>query len=57
MKNENLQTWFSNIAKQIQSLSHESDAPATGRRIVQLMRALEEVKQFHQVCPLITPSV
>ncbi|XP_037498148.1 WASH complex subunit 5 [Rhipicephalus sanguineus] len=45
-KNANLQAWFSEMSKQIDSLSYE-DTTATGRKIVQLIQALEEVEQFH----------
>ncbi|XP_064486870.1 WASH complex subunit 5-like isoform X2 [Ornithodoros turicata] len=47
-KNANLQAWFSEMSKQIDSLSFE-DMTATGRKIVQLIQALEEVEQFHQL--------
>jgi len=39
---ENLQAWFMEMAKQIRSLNHE-DSTAAGRKIVQLIQALEEV--------------
>lgn len=39
---ENLQAWFMEMAKQIGSLNHE-DSTAAGRKIVQLIQALEEV--------------
>ncbi|XP_077497040.1 WASH complex subunit strump isoform X1 [Amblyomma americanum] len=47
-KNANLQAWFSEMSKQIDSLSYE-DTTGTGRKIVQLIQALEEVEQFHQL--------
>lgn len=47
-KNENLQAWFSEMSKQVDSLDYE-DTTATGRKIVQLIQALEEVEQFHQL--------
>ncbi|PSN50014.1 WASH complex subunit 5 [Blattella germanica] len=47
-KNENLQAWFADISKQINSLNHE-DATASGRKIVQLIEALQEVQVFHQL--------
>ncbi|XP_023214249.1 WASH complex subunit 5-like, partial [Centruroides sculpturatus] len=47
-KNENLQAWFKEMSKQIESLSY-SDATVTGRKIVQLIQALEEVQEFHQL--------
>uniref|UniRef100_A0A8C5PLS0 WASH complex subunit 5 n=1 Tax=Leptobrachium leishanense TaxID=445787 RepID=A0A8C5PLS0_9ANUR len=47
-KNENLQAWFREISKQIQSLNYE-DSTAAGRKTVQLIQALEEVQEFHQL--------
>ncbi|XP_072269332.1 WASH complex subunit 5 [Pyxicephalus adspersus] len=47
-KNENLQAWFREISKQIQSLSYD-DSTAAGRKTVQLIQALEEVQEFHQL--------
>ncbi|GFW82443.1 WASH complex subunit 5 [Trichonephila clavipes] len=47
-KNDNLQAWFKDMAKQIESLNYD-DATATGRKIVQLIQALEEVQEFHQL--------
>lgn len=47
-KNENLQAWFGEMAKQIGSLSFE-DSTSAGRKIVQLIQALEEVQEFHQL--------
>lgn len=41
-KNDNLKAWFQDISKQIDSLSH-SDSTVAGRKIVQLIQALEEV--------------
>lgn len=41
-KNANLQAWFSEMSKQIDSLNYE-DTPGAGRRLVQLIQALEEV--------------
>ncbi len=47
-KSENLQTWFSNMSQQIQHL--QLDKPtSSGRTIVQLIQALQQVQQFHQV--------
>lgn len=46
-KNESLQAWFNDIAKQIMSLNQENNASA--RKIVQLIQALEEVQEFHQL--------
>nr|XP_014350179.1 PREDICTED: WASH complex subunit strumpellin [Latimeria chalumnae] len=47
-KNENLQAWFREISKQITSLNYE-DSTAAGRKTVQLIQALEEVQEFHQL--------
>nr|XP_034958634.1 WASH complex subunit 5-like [Zootoca vivipara] len=47
-KNENLQAWFREIAKQIMSLDYD-DSTAAGRKTVQLIQALEEVQEFHQL--------
>ncbi|CAH1773129.1 unnamed protein product [Owenia fusiformis] len=47
-KNENLQAWFTEMAKQINSLDYD-DSTAAGRKIVQLIQALEEVQEFHQL--------
>ncbi|XP_046858069.1 WASH complex subunit 5-like [Xenia sp. Carnegie-2017] len=47
-KNENLQAWFREMSTQIQSLDYE-DSTAAGRKIVQLIQALEEVQEFHQL--------
>ena len=46
--NEQLQNWFKEIAGQIQALDY-ADATVAGRKIVQLIQALEEVQEFHQV--------
>ena len=40
---DSLQTWFTSMAKQIDSLNYE-DSTSAGRKIVQLMQALEEVR-------------
>ncbi|XP_048363465.1 WASH complex subunit 5 isoform X1 [Sphaerodactylus townsendi] len=47
-KNENLQAWFREISKQIMSLNYD-DSTAAGRKTVQLIQALEEVQEFHQL--------
>ncbi|KAG7248462.1 hypothetical protein CRUP_021006, partial [Coryphaenoides rupestris] len=41
---ENLQAWFREISKQIESLNYE-DSTAAGRKTVQLIQALVEVRQ------------
>jgi len=48
VKNENLQSWFNDIAAQISSMDY-ADATMAGRKIVQLMQALDEVQEFHEV--------
>jgi len=47
-RNEQLQAWFHDIAGQMSSLDYV-DATVAGRKIVQLIQALEEVQEFHQV--------
>ncbi|XP_071483871.1 WASH complex subunit 5-like [Diadema antillarum] len=47
-KNDNLQAWFSEMSKQITSLAYD-DSTAAGRKMVQLIQALEEVQEFHQL--------
>jgi len=49
-KNERLQKWFEEISKQIFALDF-NDEKIAGRKIQQLIQALEEVEQFHQVRP------
>lgn len=43
-KNQDLYTWFMEISKHIDSLKQED-----GRKIVQLLQALEQVQEFHQL--------
>ncbi|XP_054285996.1 WASH complex subunit 5-like isoform X1 [Macrosteles quadrilineatus] len=47
-KNDNLQKWFLDINKQISSLNIE-EPTISGRKIVQLIQALDEVQEFHQL--------
>lgn len=47
-KNEHLQAWFTEMASQITSLSYD-DSTSAGRKITQLVQALEEVQEFHQL--------
>lgn len=47
-QNEDLQRWFKNIADKIMSLDIE-DSTGGGRRMQQLISALEEVEQYHQI--------
>ncbi|KAL3276150.1 hypothetical protein HHI36_020869 [Cryptolaemus montrouzieri] len=46
-KNENLERWFLEISKQIDSLT--MDNLSSSRKTVQLIQALEEVQEFHQL--------
>lgn len=46
-KNTNLQKWFVEISKEVNSLDQTSSN--SGRKIVQLIQALEEVQEFHQL--------
>ena len=49
-KNENLQKWFLLISNKINALSYEaSGTTSTGRDITQLVTAIQEVLNFHQV--------
>ncbi|CAH0547854.1 unnamed protein product [Brassicogethes aeneus] len=46
-KNENLEKWFLEISKQVETLhQHENNS---SRKLVQLIQALEEVQEFHQL--------
>lgn len=42
---EKLVAWFNEMSKQIESLKHE-DLTSAGRKIVQLIQALEEVQGY-----------
>ncbi|KAJ8919831.1 hypothetical protein NQ315_006360 [Exocentrus adspersus] len=46
-KNENLHLWFLEISQQVQSLVQGDTG--SSRKIIQLIQALEEVQQFHQL--------
>lgn len=46
--NKSLKKWFLNINKKIESLQFE-EANLSGRRIIQLIQALEEVQVFHNL--------
>ncbi|KAK4872669.1 hypothetical protein RN001_014698 [Aquatica leii] len=46
-KNVNLQKWFVEISKEVDSLDQSSTN--SGRKIVQLIQALGEVQEFHQL--------
>jgi WASH complex subunit strumpellin len=45
----NLNKWFHDIAREIDSLDCSASAVASGRKMQQLKQALEEVEQFHQL--------
>lgn len=47
-KNESLQLWLREIAQQVEALNYE-EGTASGRKMVQLISALEEVQEFHQL--------
>nr|XP_018671591.1 WASH complex subunit 5 isoform X1 [Ciona intestinalis] len=47
-KNDQLKSWFEQMSRQISSLDY-SDSTSAGRKMVQLMQALEEVQEFHQL--------
>lgn len=47
-KNENLQKWFFDIAEKINSLDY-NDSTLAGRKIQQLIQALAEVEQYHEI--------
>ena len=47
-KDVHLMSWFKDISKQIEALNYQ-DSTLAGRKIHQLMAALEEVQEFHQV--------
>ena len=49
-KNENLQKWFLLISNKIDALSYEaSGTTSTGRDITQLVTAIQEVLNFHEI--------
>lgn len=48
VKDENLQHWFLQMGKQVRSLDCK-EAGRAGRKIQQMILALEEVEQFHQI--------
>ena len=47
-RNENLQAWFDEMALQIDNLNYD-DSTSAGRKIIQLIQAMEEVLEFHQL--------
>lgn len=47
-KNDDLNKWFDDIAKEVENLSHEN-ANVSGRKIIQLIQALERVQEYHNL--------
>ena len=47
-KSESLKTWFADLEAQIRALNSD-DSTLAGRKIQQLIAALEEVEQFEQI--------
>lgn len=47
--NKNLEKWFHDIAREIDTLDVNDSAVASGRKMQQLKQALEEVEQFHEL--------
>eukprot|EP01094_Clydonella_sp_ATCC50884_P026383 TRINITY_DN7212_c0_g1_i1.p1 TRINITY_DN7212_c0_g1~~TRINITY_DN7212_c0_g1_i1.p1 ORF type:complete len:1153 (+),score=449.83 TRINITY_DN7212_c0_g1_i1:73-3531(+) len=47
-KNENLQKWFKDIGEKVNQLDFQ-DSTLAGRKIQQLIQAMEQVEQFHQI--------
>ena len=47
-RNDNLQAWFGEMANQIDNLDYD-DSTSAGRKIIQLIQAMEEVLEFHQL--------
>uniref|UniRef100_H2YIV2 WASH complex subunit 5 n=1 Tax=Ciona savignyi TaxID=51511 RepID=H2YIV2_CIOSA len=47
-RNDQLKTWFEQISNQITKLDY-ADSTSAGRKMVQLIQALEEVQEFHQL--------
>ncbi|CAK9191029.1 unnamed protein product [Sphagnum troendelagicum] len=48
VKDENLQNWFLQMGQQVRSLDCKA-APRAARKIQQMISALQEVEQFHQI--------
>ncbi len=48
VKDEQLQSWFMDISTKIDEIDYH-DSTLAGRKIQQLMSALEEVEEFHQI--------
>ena len=53
---DQLKAWFEHMSKEISQLDY-GDSTSAGRKMVQIIQALEEVQEFHQlennlqVCP------
>lgn len=47
-KNDDLKKWFADISKEVEELSHEN-ANVCGRKIIQLIQALERVQEYHNL--------
>mmetsp|Transcript_19340 Transcript_19340/g.68391 ORF Transcript_19340/g.68391 Transcript_19340/m.68391 type:complete len:1156 (-) Transcript_19340:124-3591(-) len=47
-KDEQLQGWFATLAEEVEALDYH-DATTAGRKILQLIKALEEVEQFETI--------
>lgn len=47
-KNDDLKKWFDDIAKEVMELAHDS-ANVSGRKIIQLIQALERVQEYHNL--------
>ena len=45
---DQLKAWFENMSKEISMLDY-GDSTSAGRKMVQLIQALEEVQEFHQL--------
>jgi WASH complex subunit strumpellin len=48
MKDDKLQQWFLNLSSEVSSLD-AGDATLAGRKMQQLLSAMEDVEQFHQI--------
>eukprot|EP00736_Rhodelphis_marinus_P001211 Rmarinus@m.276 len=47
-KNEQLQFWFKDLSEKIKTLDYR-DSTSAGRKLQQLVQALEDVEQYHQI--------
>lgn len=48
-KNNKLQKWFSYLAAQIDSLDVDGSSNVEGRKLLKIMKALEDVQRYHQI--------